>query len=166
MDFTEITLNQIVIFAAIGLAVGIGIRWWRDQQARQAAAAALAPFSPVPVQPTPPPAPVIAPAVAPAQTQYPTYDPLTYASWEAIQHDRALEAATKDLTSIEMLKLRARAGVQIRLDQEMRVAQFMQAMREPWPSLAGGQIPNPPSPATTVNVNTPSTSPVMAETPK
>jgi hypothetical protein len=167
MDFLgEITVQQIVVMVVLGLIIGFGFRWLKEKRDRDAALAAVAPYSPIPIQPTPPPAPVIAPAVAPAQTQYPTYDPLTYASWEAIQHDRALEAATKDLTSIEMLKLRARAGVQIRLDQEMRVAQFMQAMREPWPSLAGGQIPNPPSPATTVNVNTPATSPVMAETPK
>jgi hypothetical protein len=166
MDFTEITLNQIVIFAAIGLAVGIGIRWWRDQQARQAAAAALAPFSPVPV----PSAPVIAPTPAPAQsqTQYPGYfDPLAHARWEAIQHHRALNLAVEDLTAVRMLELRADAGVVMELDQQALIAQHMQAMRGYRPNLA--PFPSAPTPApapTTVNVNTPATSPVMAETPK
>lgn len=158
MDFTQITLNQIVIFAVLGLALGIGIRWWRDKQAREAAAAAIAPFSPVPIQPVPAPAP--APAVAPAQPQpqYPGYfDPLAHARWEAIQHHRALNLAVEDLTAVRMLELRADAGVVMELDQQAVIAQHMQAMRGYRPNLA----PFPASPATTVNVNAPPASPVM-----
>lgn len=159
MEILGFPIEQILTVAGVGVFLGLAIKWWNNRQAREQMAAALTPISPSAAAAVAP-----APATGTVASVQSYFNPLGAAQWEAIQHDRALRLATEDLTSIEMLNLRARAGVQLRLEQEAKVAQYMQAMREPWPTIPAAGPFAQPQPATTVNVNAPTPTPASAAT--